>query len=56
MIGFEQELEEQLEMIKEKIISSVNDNDPSYLDDGWLGEDVDELERIYSTKLEEVEE
>lgn len=55
MYEFEREIDEQLQLIREKIIQSVKDNDPEYLDYGQFTEDLDELENIYSLKLEEVE-
>jgi hypothetical protein len=53
-MNFEQELDEQLEILREKMIQSVKDKDPEYLDQGFFREDLQELENIYSNTFEEV--
>ncbi len=55
MKEFEKELNEQWDIIKEKIMQSVKDKDPEYLDYGHLSEDFEEMTNLYSQQFEEAE-
>ncbi len=55
MREFEKELNEQWEIIKEKMMQSVKDKDPEYLDYGHLKEDFEVMTNIYSQQFEEVD-